>query len=94
MGRLFYDRQRFPNRLRMQPCHGEQVLRRAAGFAGAAFPFADGGEGDAEHGGKVFLSVIEIGEDSQTIVIRILEALTLHGRSVFTKGMGVFRRFA
>lgn len=68
----------------MQLRHGQQRLRRAAGFAGAAFSFADGGEGDAEHGGEVFLSKVEFGEDlldslSQTIVIRIFKSLTFHG---------------
>ena len=81
----------------MQPCHRQQRLRRTAGFAGAAFRFADDGEGDAEHGGEVLLGEIEFGEDdliSQTIIIRILEALAFHGRSVFTQSLGIFRGFA
>ena len=45
------------NHLRTQPRHSQQGPRRAAGFAGAAFPFADGGEGDAEHGGEVLLEL-------------------------------------
>ena len=78
----------------MQPRHGKQCLRRAAGFAGAAFRFADDGEGDAEHGSEVLLGEIEFGEDSQAIIIRILEALAFHGRSVFTQSLGIFRGFA
>lgn len=47
----------------MKPRNRQQCFRRAAGFAGAAFPFADGGEGDAEHGGEVLLGEIEFVTD-------------------------------
>ena len=35
------------------------VFTAPLNFAGAAFPFADDGEGDAGHGGEVLLGVIE-----------------------------------
>ena len=53
-------RHRFPHGIWMQFRDSQQSLRRAAGFASAAFPFADGGEGDAEHGGEVLLGEIEL----------------------------------
>jgi hypothetical protein len=47
----------------MRPRNGQQGLRRAAGFSGASFPFADGGEGDTEHGGEVLPGEIEFVAD-------------------------------
>lgn len=76
---------------------GGNVFAAPLNFAGAAFQFADDGEGDAEHGGEVLLGEIEFGEGDlilQTIIFRILEALAFHGRSVFTQGLGVFRCFS
>ena len=41
----------------------EKGFGRATGLAGAAFPFANGGERDAEQGGEVGLGEIEVVAD-------------------------------